>query len=78
MKQLQIAHYLRDYFFELGAFASPHQICSELDIDREDMKAFFGSCANAWKIAGLPNPGEESASCEKAGSLRNSKAERQS
>jgi len=59
MRHFQIVHFIRDYYFELGSFATPHRICSELDIEKNAMKQFFGSCINAWKIAGLPNPGEE-------------------
>mgnify|MGYP000014480175 CR=1 FL=1 len=59
LHHFQIVHFIRDYYFELGSFAAPHRICSELDIEKDDMKQFFGSCLNVWKIAGLPNPGEE-------------------
>lgn len=56
---MHMIQYIRDYYFELGGFATPHRICSELKVDKSAMKKFFGSCANVWKIAGLPNPGEE-------------------
>ncbi|MDH5361230.1 MAG: TusE/DsrC/DsvC family sulfur relay protein [Gammaproteobacteria bacterium] len=56
---LKMLHYIRDYYFELGGFVSPHRICSELEVDKQIMKRYFVSCLNAWRVAGLPNPGEE-------------------
>ena len=58
-EHLQIVQYVRDYYFEAGGFVTPRRICSELKVDKVEMKKFFGSCTNVWKIAGLPNPGEE-------------------
>ncbi|MDH5426379.1 MAG: TusE/DsrC/DsvC family sulfur relay protein [Gammaproteobacteria bacterium] len=56
---MKIVQFVRDYYFEVGGFVTPHRICSKLDIDKAEMKKFFGSCTTVWKIAGLPNPGEE-------------------
>lgn len=56
---LKVVQFIRDYYFELGGFVTPRRICLEMDVDKIEMKNFFGSCINAWKIAGLPNPGEE-------------------
>ncbi|MBD3610756.1 MAG: TusE/DsrC/DsvC family sulfur relay protein [Gammaproteobacteria bacterium] len=58
-RHLQIVQFIRDYYFELGGYVTPRRVCSELDVDKAAMKQFFGSCINVWKIAGLPNPGEE-------------------
>ena len=58
-KHLNVVQFIRDYYFELGGFVTPRRICSEMKVDKVEMKRFFGSCTNAWKIAGLPNPGEE-------------------
>ncbi len=58
-RHMKVVQFIRDYYFELGGFVTPRRICSEMDVDKTEMKNFFGSCLNAWKIAGLPNPGEE-------------------
>lgn len=59
VEHLKIVQYVRDYYFELGGFATPRLICSQLELDKVEMKNFFGGCVNVWKIAGLPNSGEE-------------------
>ena len=58
-RYMKVVQFIRDYYFELGGFVTPRRICLEMDVDKIEMKNFFGSCINAWKIAGLPNPGEE-------------------
>jgi tRNA 2-thiouridine synthesizing protein E len=35
------------------------QVCRTHDLDRNAIKNLFGGCRQAWRIAGLPNPGEE-------------------
>lgn len=61
-QHLTIVRYIRAHYTELGTYATPRRICSVLDVDRDQMKRFFRTCMNAWKIAGLPNPGEEARS----------------
>lgn len=61
-RHLEIVRYIRAHYSELGAFATPRRICGVLDLDKREMQDFFTSCINAWKIAGLPNPGAEARS----------------
>jgi len=35
------------------------RVCRSQNLDRDSVKDLFGNCLNVWKIAGLPNPGEE-------------------
>jgi tRNA 2-thiouridine synthesizing protein E len=55
----QVIHYIRDYFNRLNAMPPPRRVCRQLGIEGHDIKAMFGSCLAVWRIAGLPNPGEE-------------------
>lgn len=54
-----VIHYIRDYFNRLNAMPPPRRVCRQLGIEGHDIKAMFGSCLAAWRIAGLPNPGDE-------------------
>jgi tRNA 2-thiouridine synthesizing protein E len=38
------------------------QICRTHGMDRKAVQRLFGSCRQAWRVAGLPNPGEEALS----------------
>jgi len=37
-------------------------VCRDAGVERERVNEMFGYCLNAWRIAGLPNPGEEAKS----------------
>jgi tRNA 2-thiouridine synthesizing protein E len=36
-----------------------HRVCHDAGIERQQVNDLFGYCLIAWRIAGLPNPGEE-------------------
>ncbi len=55
----QVIHYIRDYFNRFNAIPPPRRVCRQLGIEGHDIKAMFGSCLAVWRIAGLPNPGDE-------------------
>lgn len=55
----RILHYIRDYHARFGAVPMLRKVCRREGIDRHRMKHLFRSCQSAWRIAGLPNPGEE-------------------
>jgi len=55
----QVIHYIRDYYNRLNAMPPPRRVCRQLGIEGHDIKAMFGSCLAVWRIAGLPNPGDE-------------------
>jgi tRNA 2-thiouridine synthesizing protein E len=50
---------IRDKYLRLGALPSMHLVCKAAGLDKRVLKQQFGGCLNLWKIAGLPNPGEE-------------------
>lgn len=54
-----VIRFVRDRFLRLGAIPPMRRICRESDLSRDRVKALFGSCRQVWRIAGLPNPGEE-------------------
>lgn len=38
------------------------RVCHQAGIDRSEVNELFGYCLVAWRVAGLPNPGEEAKS----------------
>lgn len=61
---LQSAHwrvlrFVRDRYLRLGAIPPIRSICRRSSLSRQEVKALFGSCLELWRIAGLPDPGEE-------------------
>lgn len=55
----QLIYYIRDYFNRLNAMPLPRRICRQIGIEGHNINSLFGSCLAAWRIAGLPNPGDE-------------------
>ena len=59
-EQWVIIDSLRDHYFRLGAPPVMRHICNVNHMDHNCVNALFGqSSLEAWRIAGLPNPGEE-------------------
>ena len=54
-----VIHYLRERHLRHGAIPTIRQICRAADLQRAQIKRLFGGCLNVWRIAGLPDPGEE-------------------
>ncbi len=56
----KIIHCLREHYRQHGAMPLPlHHVCHLNDMDRHCMEQLFPSEREAWRIAGLPDPGEE-------------------
>lgn len=55
----QIINYLREYHRKFGCVPVMRLVCHANKIKREDVKTLFNSCLEVWRVAGLPNPGEE-------------------
>ena len=53
---------LRSYFKEFGVAPAMNHICHRHGKDKLWIHNLFGTCLNAWRVAGLPNPGEEAKS----------------
>jgi len=58
-KHWHLIEIIRDKYLRLGALPPMRSICKAVGFDKQELKQQFGSCLNLWKIAGLPNPGEE-------------------
>lgn len=50
---------LRDHYFEHGALVPASHACRVEALDPACIPDLFHSMRHAWRIAGLPNPGEE-------------------
>lgn len=55
----QLIEFIRDKYLRLGALTPMRTVCKAVGIDKNLLKQQFGSCLALWKMAGLPNPGEE-------------------
>lgn len=58
-KHWKLIDLIRDKYIRLGSLPPMRTVCKAVGVDKITIKAEFGSCLNLWKIAGLPNPGEE-------------------
>ncbi len=55
----QLIELIRDKYLRLGAIPPMRSVCKAVGIDQHALKRQFGSCLALWKMAGLPNPGDE-------------------
>jgi TusE/DsrC/DsvC family sulfur relay protein len=55
----RVLDFIRAYFTEFGAAPLMRRVCRESRVDRARVQRLFSSCVSAWRIAGLPHPGEE-------------------
>ncbi len=54
-----VIRFLRDRYLRLGAIPPLRNLCRGAGLSRDRLKTLFGSCRAIWRIAGLPDPGEE-------------------
>lgn len=57
-----VIYYLREHRLTYGAIPPVSQVCRAHGMSRHAVRELFGSCRTAWRIAGLPHPGEEALS----------------
>ena len=50
---------LRQHYSRFGVAATIHNICHANHQKEDWVHQLFHSCFNAWRVAGLPDPGEE-------------------
>jgi tRNA 2-thiouridine synthesizing protein E len=55
----RVIRFLRDRFDRLGGVPAIRQVCRATSVSRGDVRSLFGGCCDAWRLAGLPDPGEE-------------------
>lgn len=54
-----IIYALRDHYEQFGVAPAMQSVCRDLGRNRFWVHDLFHTCLNAWRVAGLPNPGEE-------------------
>jgi tRNA 2-thiouridine synthesizing protein E len=56
----RVLHYLREHFLASGTLPVERNVCREVGLQDHCIEELFGNdLKRAWRIAGLPNPGEE-------------------
>ena len=55
----QTIHYIRERYLRSGGMPLMRHVCRHLGLRPHAVKGLFGGCRQLWRIAGLPNPGEE-------------------
>lgn len=58
-KHWRVLRHIRGKFFRIGALPNLRRVCRETGLSKSEIYDLFGGCLSAWRIAGLPNPGEE-------------------
>ena len=58
-KHWQVIHLVRARYFALGALPVMRLVCRSAGLDPKQAHRLFSSCLSLWRIAGLPDPGEE-------------------
>ncbi|HTT12368.1 MAG TPA: TusE/DsrC/DsvC family sulfur relay protein [Burkholderiaceae bacterium] len=61
-KHWEVIHFVRQRYFSIGALPVMRLVCRAAGVDRTQAHRLFSSCKALWRIAGLPNPGEEAKS----------------
>ena len=61
-KHWDVIRIVRDGYFTIGALPVMRLVCRAAGLDPSRAHELFSSCASLWRIAGLPNPGEEAKS----------------
>lgn len=57
-----VIYALRNYFSEFGVAPAMNHVCHQYKKEDLWVHNLFGTCLNAWRVAGLPDPGEEAKS----------------
>jgi tRNA 2-thiouridine synthesizing protein E len=58
-KHWEVIHFVRRRYFSIGALPVMRLVCRAAGLDPNNAHHLFSSCRSLWRIAGLPNPGEE-------------------
>ena len=58
----KIIRAMRENFARAGTAPTMHRVCRDAGVERRQVNELFGYCLVAWRVAGLPNPGEEARS----------------
>jgi tRNA 2-thiouridine synthesizing protein E len=61
-KHWEIIDFVRRRYFSIGALPVMRLVCRAAGLDPNTAHHLFSSCRCLWRVAGLPNPGEEAKS----------------
>lgn len=61
-KHWEVIHFVRQRYFSIGALPVMRLVCRAAGLDPNRAHDLFSSCRSLWRIAGLPNPGDEARS----------------
>ena len=54
-----VIYFIRAHYLACGSLPWPPHVCRELELGQRCVRRLFGGPLEAWKVAGLPDPGEE-------------------
>lgn len=55
----EVVRSLREHYAKFGVAPAMSHVCRSHGKGRQWIHDLFHTCLNAWRVAGLPNPGEE-------------------
>ena len=58
-KHWEVIYFVRERYINIGALPVMRLVCRAAGLDRHNAHQLFSSCKSLWRIAGLPDPGEE-------------------
>lgn len=61
-KHWEVINHVRKQFYSHGSLPVMRLVCRAAGLDRHKAHKLFSSCKGLWRVAGLPNPGEEAKS----------------
>jgi len=61
-KHWRLIHFLREHFVQYGAPPPMHMACVQNEMEPRCAEELFHGAREAWRIAGLPDPGAEAMS----------------
>ncbi len=54
-----ILFHIREHYLKYGSLPAFGHVCRTYHLGKDAVRRLFGSCRGAWRVAGLPDPGEE-------------------
>ncbi len=58
-KHWRVIHHIRAKYLEVGGLPAMRLVCRAVSLSKQEVYDLFGGCLSVWRIAGLPDPGEE-------------------
>jgi len=58
-KHWRVIHHIRAKYLEVGGLPAMRLVCRAVGLSKQEVYDLFGGCLPVWRIAGLPDPGEE-------------------